>query len=103
MRRRVGEALNVGHLGYRAVVMTLDEAPCSHIGSGVLCCAAPPGVLGSAAWSWRPFAFAVWRAAVLARHRYERLGAVPEAQRQVGTAGQFRRNRVALLTLSGSA
>ena len=39
MRRRVGEALNVGHLGYRAVVMTLDEAR-SHIGSGVLYCTA---------------------------------------------------------------
>lgn len=30
---------NVGHLGYRAVVMTLDEAR-SHIGSGVLYCTA---------------------------------------------------------------
>ena len=39
MRCRVGEALNVGYLGYRAVVMTLDEAR-SHIGSGVLYCTA---------------------------------------------------------------
>ena len=39
MRRGAGWALNVGHLGYRAVVMTLDEAR-SHIGSGVLYCTA---------------------------------------------------------------